>query len=52
MKYSIRRQVTIIGMCLMIFIIGLCWILNNLFLEKYYLEQKKSVLLESYNKYH
>ncbi|MGL5260392.1 MAG: sensor histidine kinase [Lachnospiraceae bacterium] len=49
MKYSIRRQVTIIGMCLMIFIIGLCWILNNLFLEKYYLEQKKSVLLESYN---
>ena len=49
MKHSIRRQFAAILIALMTGTILLCWLLNSTLLEKYYIENKKDVLLEAYN---
>ena len=49
-RYSIRVQFTIIFLLLMLGTIGLCWIINNTFLEKYYLREKRIALTEMYKK--
>lgn len=48
MKYSIKRQFAAIFGLLMIGTILLCWFINNTFLEKYYMNDKQSALLETY----
>lgn len=48
MKYSIKRQFAGIFVLLMIGTILLCWFINNTFLEKYYMNDKQSALLETY----
>ncbi len=47
-RYSIQIQFTIIFFFLMLGSIGLCWIINNTFLERYYLREKRIALTEIY----
>ena len=48
-RYSIRIQFTIIFFFLMLGAIGLCWIINSTFLERYYIREKRIALTEIYN---
>lgn len=48
MKYSIRRQFAAIFIGVMAGTILLCWFINNTFLEKYYIMNKRTVLLNIY----
>ncbi len=48
MKHSIRRQFATIFITLMTATILLCWLLNSTLLERYYIENKKEVLLAAY----
>lgn len=48
MKYSIRKQFTMIFGLLMAGTILLCWFINNTFLENYYLQNKKEAMLSAY----
>ncbi len=50
MKYSIRKQFTMIFCFLMAGTILLCWFINNTFLEKYYINDKQRVLLNAYKR--
>ena len=47
-KYSINRQFAFIFIALMSGTILLCWFLNNIFLEEYYIKNKQSVLMDAY----
>ena len=49
-KFSINRQFAYIFIALMAATILLCWFLNNIFLEKYYISNKQVVLLDAYDK--
>jgi two-component system, OmpR family, sensor histidine kinase VanS len=49
MKYSIKKQFTIIFVTLMAGTIILNWILSNSFLESYYINNKTKVLLTVYD---
>lgn len=46
--FSIRLQFTLIFLSLMIGVIFVCWMLNTLFLEKYYLREKQNVIYDAY----
>lgn len=48
MRYSIRFKFFAALCCLILFFVTLSWVLNNLFLEKYYFFNKKRTLMESY----
>lgn len=50
MSHSIRKQFAFIFIGLMTGMILACVIVNNLFLEKYYLKNKQKALLNAYNK--
>ena len=47
-KYSIRIQFTLIFFFLMLGAIGACWIINNTFLERYYIREKRIALTQIY----
>lgn len=49
MKHSIRRQFAAIFIGLMAGTVLLCWFINGTFLEKYYITNKKDVLLKVYS---
>lgn len=48
MKHSIRRQLALIFIGLMAGVILLCWLMNNMFLEQYYIRSKTEVIFEAY----
>lgn len=48
MRYSIKRQFAMIFIGMMIATILMCWAINNIFLEKYYIENKEKVLTDAY----
>lgn len=48
MKYSIRKQFTLIFCLLMAGTILLYWFINNTFLEKYYLNNKQKAMMSAY----
>ena len=48
-RYSIRIQFTLIFFFLMLGAIGLCWIINSTFLERYYIREKRIVRTEIFN---
>ncbi|HKM04531.1 MAG TPA: HAMP domain-containing sensor histidine kinase [Lachnospiraceae bacterium] len=50
MRHSIKKQFATIFILLMTGAIILCWILNTLFLEKYYIQNKQKVLNDAYKK--
>ena len=47
-RYSIRIQFTLIFFFLMLGAIGACWIINNTFLERYYIREKRIALTQIY----
>ena len=49
MKHSIRKQFTYIFIGMMAATVAACWLLNTLFLEKYYQREKQKNLLEVYH---
>lgn len=49
MKYSIKKQFTVVFCILMMSTIGLCWFVNSTFLEDYYIKNKQNVLMNAYN---
>ncbi len=48
MKYSIRRQFALIFIGLMAAAVFLCWLINIMFLEQYYIRNKTKVIFEAY----
>lgn len=48
MKHSIKRQFPLIFIFLMTSVIFLCWLVNTLFLEKYYLRSKTEIIYQAY----
>ena len=49
MKHSIRRQFAMVFIGLMACTIFLCWTINNMFLEQYYVLSRKNVILDAYS---
>lgn len=49
MKHSIRQQFALIFIGLMAGTILLCWLINNMFLEEYYIRSKTKVIHEAYD---
>lgn len=49
MKHSIRRQITVIFICVLVFILGCLFIVNMGFLERYYISYKTKDLLDTYS---
>lgn len=47
-KHSIKRQFALIFIGLMTGTILMCWLINNLFLEEYYIRSKTEVLYDAY----
>lgn len=50
MKHSIRKQFAVIFIALMAGTIGLCWFINTMFLQDYYVKNKQKILITSYDK--
>ena len=48
MKHSIKKQMVITFMAVMTGIIALCWIINNLFLETFYIRNKAGAITNAY----
>lgn len=48
-KHSIKRQFALIFIGLMAGTILLCWFINSIFLEEYYIRSKTKVILEAYD---
>ncbi len=48
-KHSIRRQITIAFALIMLFSIGVCLVMNDLFLEKFYIINKERALKTVYD---
>jgi len=49
MKHSLKRQLSLMFIFLTAGLIFACWLANNLFLERYYIENKKEVLMTAYH---
>jgi signal transduction histidine kinase len=47
-NFSIRSQFTLIFITLMVAVILLCWAVNTLFLEQYYIREKKQIIHDAY----
>lgn len=47
-RHSVRRQLSLIFIGLMAGVILLCWFINNMFLEQYYLSTKEKVIMDAY----
>ena len=50
MKTSIRKQFAFITIGLLILTLAACWFINSAFLEKYYENDKKSIIQATYEK--
>ena len=48
MKYSIKQQIAMIFIAVMAGTIILCWFINNTFLEHFYINNKMSMLVCTY----
>ncbi len=48
MKHSIRQQFALIFIGLMAGTILLCWLINTIFLEQYYISMKSNVIMDAY----
>ena len=49
MKFSLRRQMTIVFIGLLVFILGAVFIVNTGFLGQYYISHKVQDLLDTYD---
>lgn len=48
MRHSIRRQITVIFICVLVFILGSLFVVNMGFLEQYYFSYKSKDILKTY----
>ena len=48
-RHSVRRQFALIFTGLMASTILLCWFMNNMFLEQYYVSNKTDILFDAYH---
>lgn len=48
MKHTINKQIATIFTCIMLGTIMLCWVANSVFLEQYYINNKKKVIKDAY----
>ncbi|MCQ2754898.1 MAG: HAMP domain-containing histidine kinase [bacterium] len=48
MRISIRKQFAFIFIILIVGVMIFCWLINSLFLEDYYLSEKKQIIYDSY----
>lgn len=48
-KHSLKRELTSIYVIVMAATLFACWLVNNLFLEKYYVHNKESMMLNTYS---
>lgn len=49
MKHSLKRQIAAAFIVLIVAIMGINWLINNFFLEDYYILKKEKVLVDVYN---
>ncbi len=49
MRTSIKKQITVAFLAIMMNTLFVCWFVNNMFLEKYYVSNKENVLLNVYS---
>ena len=49
MKHSIKKEITVIFLLLIIGIIVICMLMNTVFLEKFYMSDKQQTLLTVYD---
>ena len=49
MKHSIRRQFALIFISLMAGTLFLCWLINYIFLERYYISKKTKIIFNAYD---
>ena len=49
MRHSVKRQFAMIFIGLMTATVFLCWFINSMFLEEYYIRSKTDVIIEAYN---
>lgn len=50
MRYSIRRQMTVIFIGVLVFILGALFVINSSFLEDYYISHKEQELISTYDR--
>ena len=48
MKHSIRNRIAVAIVALLLFVLGTSFLMNNVFLEKYYMVQKERSLIKVY----
>lgn len=46
MKHSIRNRIAVAIVALLLFVLGTSFLMNNVFLEKYYMVQKERSLIK------
>lgn len=47
-KHSIRTKMTVVFSVVLLLMLGACWLVNNIFLERYYVQNKQDVLVKVY----
>jgi len=50
MKHSVKQQIAIIFIAVMAGTVALCWVANNIFLEKFYIQQKANAIGDAYER--
>lgn len=48
LKHSLKKQIALVFILLMSSVILMCWLVNTLFLEKYYMNKKTKVIYNAY----
>ncbi|MDY5541397.1 MAG: HAMP domain-containing sensor histidine kinase [Lachnospiraceae bacterium] len=48
MKHSIKKHLALVFIALTAGLIFVCWLANNIFLEQYYMENKKRAMMDAY----
>ena len=47
-RHSIKQEIALIFIAVMAGTIILCWIINNIFLENFYIQNKKNAIKDAY----
>jgi signal transduction histidine kinase len=50
MKRSIKQEIAVMFIAVMAGIIAMCWIINNIFLEDFYIQNRKNAITNAYNR--
>lgn len=50
MKHSVKQQIAVIFIAVMVGTVALCWAANNIFLEKFYIQNKTNAITDAYER--